>query len=403
MQVYYISRVVNGALIAALAAAVWFSARLAWADARFHERTLEGVARAIEILPDNTEYLLFHALQLDYEGQNSTVLLERAAFLSPRSSTPRIRLGLAAESRGDAAGAERWLLDAARVDRQFEPRWTLANFFFRQTRRDEFWEWMKRALEVSYGDRRAAFDLCWRMTSDAGEVLARGIPDGHQVIAAYLVYVSETHPEEAAASAAARLAAFHDPADRPLLEAAVDTLIAKGRGGEAGALWRLLGRGDPLTGAAGIFAEGSGFAWHRLSTGGVVHGPAHEPDVHRITLSGKQPEVCDLLARTLLLTPGKRYVLRWSSRVESAQRGDGFAWRIGDHRFAFTPSPQWKAQEAVLTAPADLATLTLVYQRPPGAPRLEGSMELRDVVIAAHPDGTPLANALPGAAISSPR
>src|SRR6185295_9927412 len=159
--------------------------RLALADTAFRKRTPQSVARALEILPDRANYLLFRAQQMDYDGENSTSLLERAARMNPLSSAPRIRLGLSAEARGDLSGAEKWLLDAASVDRQFEPRWTLANFYFRRERRSEFWKWMRAALEVSYGDRSLAFNLCWRMTQDADEVLAQGIPDRHEVLAAY--------------------------------------------------------------------------------------------------------------------------------------------------------------------------------------------------------------------------
>ena len=88
----------------------------------------------------------------------------RCSKRSPRSiPIPPRRASAWASTRRFAAiiaGAERWLLDAARVDRQYEPRWTLANFYFRQQKMDDFWKWMRAALEVSYGDRVAAFDLC---------------------------------------------------------------------------------------------------------------------------------------------------------------------------------------------------------------------------------------------------
>ena len=74
------------------------------ADAAFRKHTPEGVARALEILPDHGSYLLLRALQLDYDGVDSTALLERAARVNPLSSAPRIRLGLAAETRGDFSG-----------------------------------------------------------------------------------------------------------------------------------------------------------------------------------------------------------------------------------------------------------------------------------------------------------
>jgi tetratricopeptide (TPR) repeat protein len=176
---YYGSRI--AALVLALAAAL--AIVRARADAEFRRGTPEAVERAVDLAPSNAEYLLFRALQLDYDGADATPLLERAANLNPMSSTPRIRLGLAAEIRSDNASAEKWFLDAARIDHQFEPRWTLANFYFRRENLPEFWTWLRAALEVSYGDRRPAFDLAWRTGSPAGEI-ARAIPDRGDVVAA---------------------------------------------------------------------------------------------------------------------------------------------------------------------------------------------------------------------------
>ncbi len=167
--------------------------------------------RAIEIMPRNTEYLALRALELDYDGADSMPVLKRIASLNPLASAPRIQLGLAAEIHGDPDSAERWLLDAARVDRQFEPRWTLANFYLRRENPAEFWKWMRLALQVSYGDRRPAFDLCWRMSEDPREILTRAIPERHEVLAAYLAYLLEEHRLPAAAAVALKLAAAGDP------------------------------------------------------------------------------------------------------------------------------------------------------------------------------------------------
>ena len=104
----------------ALAAASWWSIRLACADEAFRRGTPAGIARAIELQPENAGYLAALALQAEYSGQDSTPLLQEIARLNPRASAPRIRLGLAAELRGDATQAERWLQEAFSVDRQFE-------------------------------------------------------------------------------------------------------------------------------------------------------------------------------------------------------------------------------------------------------------------------------------------
>ncbi len=186
---YYALRIIAAL---GLAVASFFSVRRARADAEFRRGTPEGVTRAVDLAPSNGEYLLFRALQLDYDGADAAPLLERAAAVNPMNSTPRIRLGLGAEIRGDNSSAERWLLDAARVDHQFEPRWTLANFYFRRENFPEFWTWLRSALEISYGDRRPAFDLAWRASAQAKEI-ARAIPDRREVVAASLGYLLDTH------------------------------------------------------------------------------------------------------------------------------------------------------------------------------------------------------------------
>ena len=163
---YYAAGVLS---LLGLTAAAWFSILLARADREFRKGTPEGVARAVELTPRNTIYLTRRALQIEYAGGDAVPLLERVAALNPTASAPRIQLGLNAEIRGDFETAQRWLLDATRVDRQFEPAWTLANFYFRQQMTPQFWVWMRKALDVSYGDRRLAFELCWNATSDGLE------------------------------------------------------------------------------------------------------------------------------------------------------------------------------------------------------------------------------------------
>jgi hypothetical protein len=155
-----------------LGTAAWYSVLLARADRDFRKGTPEAVERAIELTPANTTYLSLRSLEIEYDGGDARPLFQRMAVLNPYSSAPRIRLGLDAEVRGDVETAQRWLLDAARVDRQFEPAWTLANFYYRQEMPEGFWKWMQAALEVSYGDRRPAFDLSSRVALNPQEVLA---------------------------------------------------------------------------------------------------------------------------------------------------------------------------------------------------------------------------------------
>jgi len=379
IQVYYARRIFAVVALLVLAVATVYSIRLALADAAFRRQTPQSVARALKILPDRANYLLFRAQQMDYDGQDSTALLERAARVNPLSSAPRLRLGLAAEARGDFPGAEKWLLDAARVDRQFEPRWTLANFYFRRERRGEFWKWMRAALEVSYGDRRLAFDLCWRMSQNPEEVLAQAIPERHEVLAAYLYYVMDQH-REAAGAAALTLVDLHDRSDVPQLETACDLFIDDGKVVEARELWRQMGHAQTGLIYNGDFAtepSGHGFDWRPSRAEGIAY--VSLPGSYRIQLSGKQPESTELLRQFVALQPGKIYSLRWEARTQGLGSPSGIEWTAGATRGALEPAEDFRAGTMDFKAEAALVPITLAYRRPTGQARAEGSVEIRAV------------------------
>ena len=371
---YYVNRIFAVAALIVFAIASAYSIRLAMADAAFRGQTPGAVERAVALLPDRAGYLLFRALQLDYDGADSTALLERAARLNPVSSTPRIRLGLAAETRGDDKGAEKWLLDAARVDRQFEPRWTLANFYFRRERKDDFWKWMRAALDVSYGDRSLAFDLCWRMTQDGNDILTRAIPPQHDVLAAYLSYVLDQR-HDAAGPVALKLAGMRNRSDVAQLEAACDLLLASGNIGDARELWKQLGHAQTGLIANGNFESeprGHGFDWRFAPTPGVTGIPLR--GAYRILLSGKQPESCELLRQFVVLEPGKRYSLRWEMQTRGFASPTGLTWNV-------SAAQMERADGIDFVAATALTPITLRYQRPTGQARAEGSIEIRSVSI----------------------
>lgn len=381
---YYAQRSLAILALLALAVAAWWSIRLARADQAFRRRSPAEVARAIELTPENTGYLATLALQAAYSGQDANPLWEEMAALNPRASAPRIRLGLAAELRGDNAGAERWLREAFAVDRQFETRWTLANFSFRQGRTDEFWKWMRSALEMSYGDRSAAFDLCWQMTGEAREILDRGIPDRREVVASYLAYVLNRRKPGAIAGAARRLAAMRVADDLPLLYAAIDNLLQAGQAGEAAGLWQALGNPPPQGITHPDFEEprtGHGFDWRIAETPGVTHLPLDAPAAHRIRFNGQQPESCELLRQVVGgLRAGAAYTLHWNARTQGIASPTGLEWHIADRTGPVMSGEDWTAGQMVFTAPSDHATLVLAYRRPEGQVRTQGQVDLRQII-----------------------
>lgn len=374
-------------IVAILIFTIVFSIRLAWADIEFRRGTEDSVARAVRILPNNVQYILFRALQMEYAGDDSTQELQRAAALSPMSSGPRLRLGLRAEARGDVRNAETWLLDAARVDHQFEPRWTLANFYFRQNRIDDFWTWMHSALEVSYGDRRPAFDLCWRVTNDVHEILRRGVPlENREVLAALLAYVLEMH-RETAGTVATELAKFHDAGDAPLLDAACTSLIEQGDAEKAAQLWTAAGN-TPAGGVwNGNFAnapKGAGFDWAFETPAGVTLLRLEKRGL-RVELSGMQPESARLLRQVVLLDPSRRYRLQWKALTNGLAADTGLSWTLGEDRFPLTASTDEKQDGGTVSPSKRLMPLELWYQRPTGEVRGEGWAEIREIALTPLP------------------
>lgn len=289
-----------------------------------------------------------------------------------------MRLGLMAELRGDPMQAERWLLEAFSVDRQFETRWTLANFYFRQSRPDEFWKWMRSALEISYGDRAAAFDLGWQMSSSSQEILDRAIPDRREVVASYLVYALNHHRE--ISGAANRLAKIRTSDDLPLLYAATDALLDSGQAGEAARLWQALGNPSPNGITHPNFEEpriGHGFDWVFVQNAGVTH---QSLEFHRIRFSGQQPESCELLRQVLgRLQAGRTYELHWESRTQGIAAPSGLEWKIGNRTGAVATSEDWSSGKMTFTPDSDHAVLVLTYRRPSGQVRTEGYVDIRRV------------------------
>ena len=87
----------------------------------------------------------------------SMAALERAVALNPSDAGSWIELGLRWEADGNAGRAEQYLLRAAEVDRQYLPRWSLANFYFRRKDTEKFWAWARASAEMVYGDARPLF------------------------------------------------------------------------------------------------------------------------------------------------------------------------------------------------------------------------------------------------------
>jgi tetratricopeptide (TPR) repeat protein len=295
------------------------SLRVIWADWLYRRNLLPDLERAVRLDPTNARYRLWLAEHEAYAGRNPRPAIESAARLRPFDSAARIQLGLRSEVEGRLDEAERTLLEAAAMDLLYEPRWTLANFYFRRGQRERFWVWAERALAMSYGDRRPLLDLCWRMSSSAAEFARRvaGFPGVAAALDDYLRQLARTAWEQR---------------DLP----------------QALEVRQLLGERGLVADRFRSLPSGAVFDWTTAALAGVSY--EHVPATHslRVRLSGQQPERCELLWRDLVLDPG---AYRIKAEMEAAP--PGITWSLSG---GFSPALR-------------PGRLVLRYERPHGSVR----------------------------------
>jgi tetratricopeptide (TPR) repeat protein len=379
--------------IAVLAFASYWSVRLARADVFYRANTLEAIARAVALDPANARYHAWRAELEEHEGLDPTGALLRAAALNPRDSQAWIQLGLHAEMEGDFADAEKHLLEAARVDRLFRPRATLMEFYFRRGDRERFWLWAKRAFEMSYGDRTSLFRLSWR-TGDDAERIRRAMPSDPEFLAWYLRFLMLDGRMEAAAPVARELVARAGPSETAVLLDYCDRLLAQGEVTAALAIWNNV-RGQSLAPEKGVlltngdFAApplGRGFDWQVSALDAVTAVRRPPPGGLEFSLSGKQPERCELLWQQIPLLPRRTYRLGFRYRTSGIPAESGLRWRILDAATPQLSSEEWRQEQLGFpSGDARLARLVLTCERPPGSPRAQGTIVVAGVTLELMP------------------
>ena len=298
-----------------IAAALYFAVQAADAVRLGYAGWLFGQARtseAAELNPGNATYRSDPA---------------EAAALSPRDATLRVRAGLALEEAGRPVEAESALLAAAGLSRKYEPRWTLAGFYFRQNKTEPFWFWARAALPVAYRDPEALFDLAWTLEDDGPRIRERLQPEASAFTwRAWVLYAARHGHLDELEAALDRVAGI-DP--QPLAAA----LLADGR---IGALTRFTGH-DALD-------------WQPVPQEGVEF--ARTPNGFELAFKGRQPEQCDVATR-LLAPPATRTTWPIAGSVR------GLAWR--NEPFG-----------------AGGVRVTLRYERPAGETRAAGKVRISE-------------------------
>jgi len=304
----------------------------------------------------------------------------RAVLLHPRSTAIRTAYALELERRGSVGEAERQLLEAARNDRQYAPAWQLSDFYFRQRQINEFLVWAHLAAERSYGDLGALFRLATEL-SVPGDQMRKTLLVRPAIERNYVAWLLEHRQLQEIEPVAALLAKRSQPADREMLLAYVDALIADGDPATARRAWKLVDASDGLV-ANRTFAReplGQGFDWRPIATDGIrqFRSNAVEPNEAGwvIEFSGRQPELCDLITQYVVLEPGHPYQIRVSGSWPN-EAGSGLSVLIGRQEVPVSNSKQ------VFKPTTPLNQLILRYRRTRGQVRLEGRAILHEISLA---------------------
>ena len=398
----HLRRMANLCAAACLAWLTYWTIRFGYADYLAQMKTESGLQRAVQLARGNAQYCAWLAELQEHAGESPDAILRTAAALDPLNSSVWIQLGLRNETEKNYAAAEKCLREAARVDRMFDPRWSLMNYYFRRADMDHFWLWAGRALEMSYGDLAPIFRLCWRATNDPSAV-RRIIPDSHAILSKYLSFLLAESNWKVSEQVACEVASRADGADLARLLTSCDRSLEQSHVPVALTIWNALcarrvlpyaelapARGAILTNGDFAFESlGQGFDWHDASSAEITAQRSESPAGMKVSLSGRQAEACDLLWQRIPLDPGAHYRFRFHCQTTGVDSPSGLRWRVvsaaGNTRVAqssWLAADEWKKQEMDFTAgDEDSARLALVYERAAGTTRLEGSIRLRNLVI----------------------
>jgi len=396
-------------ITAGLALAAIWPIRLGLADRFFLELTPESTQKAIDYMPERSMYQrqlgIFYSMD---DPQRSRAATRRAVELNPFDARAWIELGLGAELDGDDATAERELGHAAEVDRGYLPRWALANYYFRKGDTDKFWLWSKAAAAMAYEEPTLLFRLCDHVDDKKNLLVGLELhtPKARKQYLEYLVDGNHTGLLGEVALAIARDNLETDTI--PLLQSC-DRLLAVQKNDEALQVWNVLAETkrvpfNPLivTGSQNVITNGKftvpptlhGFDWHWVERNGIIIKPESETGGLRVSFSGRQPEVCEVLYQLAPVREETRYVFRYGYQTATIAPGTGLLFAITNPtgggvlsaNESLSSDAETQGQLSFTTPPqCKFVRLSLFYHRVLGTTRIEGSISLQNLTLTAEP------------------
>lgn len=374
---------------------IWSSWHFARADYLAQENTEASLRSAIRLEPDGWEYYMRLA---QFDRLDAGTLLQTSLRLYPYNAQADIELALTYEAKDDFADAEKLLLAAYAIDRTWQPRWALANYYFRRDDMPQFWDWARRAAEMPTSDMGALFELCWRVSPEPDRISAAILNQKPEMIRQYIGFLLVKNQLPAVSNVASHLVNFGDPeTDLPLMFSVVNRLLAASYGDSANALWHQLMRQHWVE-ADNSLPNNSGFARKPLPVS-FDWSIAAYPGLRSLSgplgleteFTGTQPEECSVAEQALSLKPGK-YSMNYAYQTSDIAPGTGLEWQIIDEKsntiLARSPdlsSDELKNSAFVFSIPpgSSVVLLRLAYRRVLGTSRISGTLTVTSVLVQA--------------------
>ncbi len=364
---------------------------------------LENLELAVQLTPSNGEgwIRLGQALKdLGDDPHRAMQAIRRGVDLGPYNPEAWIAFGLQTERQGDPQLAEQHFKKAFEVDHGFEARWSLANFYLRQGRVEEFWHWIRKTIAFSPRAFYPGVELCWRASDDHAVILENAIADRPDLNRRYLSYLLGSRRIEAASRVWDRVKDNLIPADRVSALRLLAAWQRQGRVSDALDIWnRLASTGivphEPLSLEAGVVLtnadlrqppSGQGFDWGLFPSEDIrpelgALGDDRNGLVFHFT--GMQGQSSALLQQLVPVQPGVIYRFDFRYSTRELARNTGVRWtayagpRENGRELARSESlpstPDTQSVSFDVTAPEEgLIGLVLEYERFPGTTRKSG-------------------------------
>lgn len=385
------------AAVGICALGVWLSWGLARADYLFRLDTVQSLQTAIHIEPDAWQYYMRLSL---LDDKDAGQFLDKAVELNAYNAQADIELGLLREAAGDFPAAETLFLNAFAVDHTYQPRWSLANYYFRRGDLANFWLWARRAAEMPSEQMEPLFELCWHASPNANEITQRIVTDDPKLVRQYLQFLLTKDEILPAAQIAERLSRIGTPSsDNTRLFQVIDRLVIGNEGDRAMSLW------NALIARKWVIAEANSpnnpnfardplpvsFDWVLPSLSGLHSWPG--PGGLRTEFSGQEPENCFVAEQFVVLPPGN-YDMDYSYSTDEIPPGSGLRWQIiavASGKILAQSSDLSNSTLSNVVLPflvesgRPIIRLRLQYQRAPGTDRISGTLRLQSVHIHPHP------------------